>query len=297
MIKINGFEKENIINFEITKKVNSHSECSFEFIISDDYEKYLGMVNKDIIINNEDDYIFCGYIDKVTAEPNTSRRGIFIKIHAFSYSKRIDLETKKRIFQNPDKDLKGIYDYIKSKSKSEIAFDGDNKNSQPILQNNETDFAFILRLAQRYGYQLFVDDCDVKNKNARLRIEKHSDNSALKLKENPEKLHYSISCDNSSKKDFARFTLNETYLNLGQIIEISGVKRYVAEIKIKLDNHNLYKYHYVLYDLESLYEFEQITEKQPVSLKAIVIDNNDTENKGRIKVKFDCDKLANALYC
>ena len=46
---------------------------------------YLAETHK--VVNNEDDYIFCGYIDKVTAEPYTSRRGIFIKIHAFSYSK------------------------------------------------------------------------------------------------------------------------------------------------------------------------------------------------------------------
>lgn len=72
-LKISGYEDIRIINFDIIKEVNKHSECMFSFSAGcDDPYGYTDAVGNKISISNGYDYLFFGIIDNISVDTHQS---------------------------------------------------------------------------------------------------------------------------------------------------------------------------------------------------------------------------------
>ena len=288
MIHISGFENSNLIAFSLQKRVNAHSVCSFTVKAGNvDHSDFLQKIGKDISIDNGDEFIFFGYIDDVNAEVRFSETEV--TIHAVSYSKKLDVAEKRRIFQNPEKTLQTITRYIQSESSSEIECSCQETIQEPIIQHNETDFAFLIRLAQRCGMQIFVRDM-IKANHISLLIERTINTSVQKLSEEPEKISFQIRCqsDISQKYQMIDMIVRDQFFDTGVRLCIDGTTYYVAELSLELER-GVFKYHYVLLEEGAVPDTVSMTLPAYVMMRGITSDHDDPEGKGRIQVKFDCE--------
>ena len=285
MIQISDCKMDDIRDFKLVKKENSHSECNLTISIGrTDHADYFDKLNKTISIDNGDEYIFWGYIDDIVAEKHYSNT--LITIHAFSFSKKIDNEKHCRIFQNPKKTLSSIFSYYENKLKIRINLESDEVIEEPILQIEETDFEFLKRIANTYGYSLIVCD-NIDSNTITLSIVNKRGLTTKNLEEIPEKLLFHITSEGDNIFKQAILTLNDTYYNIGDIFKIESEFYAVKEFLLFFDK-GIYKYTYNMIEKEVPIEKETSNQHKKIILKGIVTNNNDSEKKGRIQVKFDC---------
>ena len=286
-IHIFGFEDINLISFSMCKKVNSHSVCRFTFKSENmKYSDFLDKIGNNISIDNGDEFLFYGYIDNVSVETRFSETEI--TVHAVSCSTKSDCTKKFRIFQNPQKTLYDITEYIQKHSSAGIVCKCHDIISEPVLQHEETDFEFLARMAKRCGLQIFVRDTE-KAESISFLIGKYSDMSPVRLREKPEKLSYHAEfTENFSQSKYIFLILREQFLDIGTLIDMGNEIFYVSEMHLEFER-GVFKYQYLLHEQGSV----QKTECQPlpafVSLKAVTENNNDPESMGRIQVRFDCN--------
>lgn len=300
MICINEseFQNRNISAFSLRKAMNSHSECEVRFVVGDaDQADFIGKLGKQISIKNDSDYIFFGTIDRITVEKKYS--GDVLIVHSVSKSIESDTKKHKRIFQNPRKSLNDIINYINGtySGNGKISLCGNDIGiSKCIIQNDETDFDFLNRLAQENGYRLIVNSTD---NELDLQIgEYNRDFQGLNykdIKNHCEKFDQISELKKSSICLVLR-EASDTYFSLGQRIRFGDMDNkdnkiyYVDSSEIVMER-SAYKYKYVLIELiEADYRDQPHNiDIPPIMLKGIVTDSRDPEGKGRIQVRFDCD--------
>ncbi len=288
MLSISGFENEIITEFSLIKKAYCHSQCDFKInICNKSSDTFFAKLGNDIFITVDGRYIFCGYIIKISSENYFSHTEILIK--AASCSIQHDFKPEKRIFQNPRKALDSITAFLGNAGNMDIDFEDKTIIEYPILQCNETDFAFIMRVAQSYNKLAFVLD-DTKSSKVQLIMGKILDEPPEKI-EAWENFSFTETYDNNGNVpeqnyEIIKVVLRNQYIRLGQKVIIKNKTKYVIEENIFLEN-NVLKYKYILYDLDRIPITDiQVCQKQIV-LHAITTDNNDPEFKGRIKVDFN----------
>lgn len=290
MLKIVGFENEVLREFTLTKKFNHHSECYFRVNIGDHpKEDFLNKLGQQLIIE-DGECLFFGKIIEVSAKEFYSYTDIIIR--AFSYSIQLDLKPHKRIFQNPDKTLKSIVDFIQKDNNFQVICDVEDKIPDPVLQCEETDFAFLVRMAHTYGKQILVDDNE-KLKSPLLVIMDLSEESVIEINQELEQ----SSCSNiyleningeQEESELLEIVIKNQYINVGQRVKIDKKIRYTTEVNIFLED-GIIKCKYLLYELNKIPLWQPPALPEYVSLKATVEDNNDKDFMGRIKVRFKCD--------
>lgn len=287
MLSISGFDSEIITDFSLTKRIYCHSQCNFKINICDKSpESFLSRLGNSITISISGKYIFCGYITEISAAKYFSYTEIIVK--AVSYSMRHDQKPEKRIFQNPRKTFRSIIAFLGQAGNLNIELDDQTLIPQPILQCEETDFSFIIRMSQTYRKIAFIND-DENSPKVHFIIGTILDEAPIKIKY-WEKIsfieHYNVNMELQNKKhQIVELILREQYIRLGQKVKIGNETKYVADVEIFKEN-GIFKYKYKLYDLDMVPVFETPKFPKQIALKAVTTDNNDTEFKGRIKVCF-----------
>lgn len=170
-MKINGFEKlRDIRTFSLVKCEGEHTTLTFTARTAANIAlPFLSREGTPITISRDDgSTLFYGLIREVSV--SESHHGAIVAVEAKSFSILADEEFHTRIFQNPNQTLGDILKKISwDKAKCELDLDevADKKPSglivaeeatNAVVQNDETDFSFLLRLAHLVGYRLFIAD-------------------------------------------------------------------------------------------------------------------------------------------
>ena len=279
----------------VSKAANRHGLCKFKQRLSEkDLPAYQSAVGKTIGAELDNGRpIFFGEVTEVSIEKNF--RGSYVEVTAQSISFKTDELSETRIFQSPEKKFNEILNSSRLNLKS-CALALDEKFSSQacpeiILQHDETNFNFIKRLAAWQGRRVWVND--TRQGKCSLKV-------APCVDETPNEI---------SDEEIIRLKLGRRgalhtaelvaskYLELGRVLKLSGspCKFLIVAQEIYQDNG----VDRVRFELE---EFKISPPKNfpsaaPVKLKAKVVEVEDKENFGRLRVQFDIeDKDAKKFF-
>lgn len=302
---IRGLEQLKIIqSFLLLKEKNKHSICKITGLMSVNEDILLSsMIGEKISIKldkNDDDKIdaiivFHGLIQEIEEEKTFSFTKI--SVTASSYSVLIDQSPRMRIFQNPGKNIGDILNNNQLALKECELIISPELAKLPVpeivIQNSETDFAFVNRLAAKYGYSVWVQDT-LKDK---IRIAKDT-GTGSNLSEQRDVIAYrQVMGQNRNRLNIRA----NKYMELGRILRIdNNLREYIiSKMEIRLVNE-AYEFWYELdvkekdstkVQIENLYAETGSSpfynnSYEVLKLKARVTNVKDPDNMGRIQVEF-----------
>ena len=291
-MRVSGFEKIlYFTEFNLEKKCNSHSKCHFCCAIAMEAENsFLDRAWKEVQIFWDEEgksiCIFSGRIENVRV--NKSLHSSSIEVLAKSLSINEDESIYTRIWQNPSKKFGDVLSKSLLELKNCDLRLSNSVNltpySRPILQNQESNFNFLRRIAEYLKIPLWIDD--TKSGKGSIVLSELLSDSAYDIKSD-EILRYSAIKDRSGQK-FITVNLKR-YLPFGAKVKISQESGEYVIHSLSVDfQHETYEFCYELepysswkYDATSTQHLEKT-----VYLKGIVEQNKDPKNLGRIQVSF-----------
>ncbi|MBR4152763.1 MAG: hypothetical protein IKT98_07375 [Selenomonadaceae bacterium] len=290
-MRVLGFDKVNgyFESFSLKKIFGEHSVCKFRMNVRDD--EVAALMNKvgeplAVMLGVENPVpVFFGEIYEIALERTISRT--CIEVVAFSDSKKTDAEAHTRLFQNPKKTFGEILNPTRLKLKncrlnlpSELAA---KKYEKILLQNQETDFEFIKRLANYCGTRLWV--VDTRQGKAALTVGYCLEDSEHRL--SPEDIFF---CRTGRKKNLKTMqVVTKKYFSLGTTIYVGAdtCKYLITALEIQ----QVHGTDEIFYELEGYkpkkFSFNPAPLEKTVKLKAHVKNSRDAENFGRIQVQVD----------
>lgn len=168
-ILVEQYSFEKILDLNIVKEVNKHSELFISGIVSDEYEysdKYVECADKNssITVSVKDDngqikHLFYGIITNISISCINNMK--VLEIEALSNTYKMDIERKSRSFQGDSVTYKSIFDSINS-SYSNLTMiyyisESDCINTL-VVQYNETDWQLLIRLASHFNLAI-IPEC------------------------------------------------------------------------------------------------------------------------------------------
>ena len=289
-MKCTGFEKVSgyMVDFFLRKEFGKHSELKFKMSVRDDeanaqLEKVGQNVGVMLDVKNPVP-VFFGEITSVTVERKLGNT--CIEVSAVSDSAKIDSDKHTRIFQNPDKTFADILTPARLKipqCKIELATDLSSANYKNILvQNQETDFEFINRLARYANKKVWIND--TKAGQIVLKVADCADDTPRKIE-----LKKIISCRIGREKNLkiARIETQE-YFPTGALVQIENYNcKYLV---------NAVEFRLVHGSDRFFYELEEFTPRKidinpaplekTIKFKAKITNTADEKNLGRVQVKI-----------
>ena len=266
-MKIAGFESIVTINeFLYCQQVDEHEKCEFTaFVKREDVEKCKQQLGQKCKIEN-DDFRFCGIVTEILDEIDIS--GNYLKVTIMGQTIKFDKEFHNRVFQGKDKMFSDILKKT-GMSENKLIFDKEIRMEPLIIQENETDWRFILRIAGYCDGHIFPQE-EMWIGNAVDFSEKIKEADIINMMHILEINQCQIVCRLNKK------------LKFGSRIQYKGKKYFVNKIKYKKE-HESYGYEYFL--IEDNME-PVIPEATYYKLFAKVVENNDKNKLGRVKVEF-----------
>ena len=287
-MQIKNFAKiEFLKTFELIKRVGEHSRLNFSAsIVETAADNCLESTGKIISVTTDDNMpLFFGRVESVEVENFFGSSEI--NVSCVSLSILSDENFKTRIFHNPDKKISDVL------SNSRLALESCNlklsadvadlKYPNVILQNKETNFQFISRLAKSIGQNFFVVDTIQPTD---IILDSCTKKSAREIKRKQ------IISERRVKvgKSFKSFLKTDKFFDLGQVVTVEGNSKEFVIIGVKISlEHEIYVYRYEL--AENKMSPPKISDA-PISAKTVklhakVKNTNDPKNLGRIQVNFD----------
>ncbi len=277
---------EYVTEFELTKHAGEHSRLNFVASISDGAaDKFLAFTGKNISVTTEDNApIFFGRVESVEVENCVGAARVFAACVSLSILE--DEEIKTRIFHNPDKKFSDVLNpaRLSLKSNLKVATDFSNlKYSPVILQNQETNFEFMARLAKNFGQRFWILDT---LEQANFFIDSSVNKSARKIS--------AAKIVSIRKKkvgnQFKFFVKSQHFFDIGQIVTLENTvgEFVIVGLKISLENEAYFFY----YELEENKSAALQIPAAPFLEKTLklhgkVKSTKDPKNLGRIQVTFD----------
>lgn len=284
-----GFETYGIIKkVHITKKQGSHTIANVEIYLDDD--KKLLMLNKHIgqitRLEDEKQIYLVGRITNISG--SVSYNNNLINIEIISNSLQIDKEPKFRVYQSPDKTFNKVIDKISTNNFIIQILENEIKNkkiSNVLLQNNETDFQFLKKVAELAGCKLFI--CDTNKNKALINIGKCINKTPKIINlELIKQINFSM----NEEKITVDFLIKE-YFDIGQTVTIEGYDYIIDEVQIIEENKEISFYYVASKETFNKYSNNDM-EIASVGLGKIV-NNEDPDCLGRIQVELqdveDCN--------
>ena len=283
-MKISGFD-EIIISvefFEYQSRVDHHETCFFSaWIKQEDADKAREKAGQDVTFEDEENHFkFTGHVTDVATSYDIS--GVRIEVNSIGKSYLADQVKVSRVFQNGAKTLSDILSELKKASTvdypnidypNKSKGDKENPKIKSILfQDDETDWSFIVRLANRYGLRLFPQE--------KTFIGRYDGKGQVKLEEE-DLIGFKLTTGEKSSSMVCSVAQS---LDLGSRVKYSGKEYYAASKKYVLE-HERYYYEYELREITE--DSEVKPDLTNVYLYAKVTDNKDPELKGRLRVSFE----------
>lgn len=277
--------------YNLVKKCGEHSvfNCSMAIDIVNK-DKYFNIVGKNITVvcysDNIEYCLFKGIVREVSVGSDLHRN--MAEITAMSTSVQEDEISYCRIFQAKDNKYSDILAENKLEIKncklvlSELA---GKKYEKIALQNKETNFVFIKRLAEEAGVRLWVDDTTVPA-NICLKNELIKGCTEIKLDEILSLKKQRI--NNNSENIKVEIVVLERYINFGRVVKIEGnSSEYVISSMKAYSSHGIDRFEYSLEEKE--YKKICISKEDDniaINFTAKVKRNDDPDKKGRLQVEF-----------
>lgn len=266
-MKISSFD--NIISldeFTYVCQVDRHEKCSFSVSVTDEKIGKCSAVPGTECSVEHNDFKFTGVVTEIVKIKTFV--GWQLQVVLTGKTLEFDKEKKQRVFQN---DKKQIPDIIKCTSMAKIGISLDKQRDieEIIVQDCETDWNFVLRLAKYFGIHLFPGE------KTRL---------GIPLKE-VVTLEYDDIIESKiclRKKGSEGVCRTNKKLKFGQQVKIENTTFFVDSVIFRKEKEE-YITEYHLSDMNA----ENSDNRLPVYvLFAKVKDNDDPEKKGRISVEF-----------
>lgn len=272
----------SLIYIKIKKEMNKHSTATIKFYLND-WNK-LSDINKllDTNINIENDslLIFVGTAVGVTSEFDIDRIIVKVKLNSLSFN--FDTELKKRIFQSTDKKWSDIFDKIKDSKNSIEITDTSLKNQEEktlVVQDNITDFKFLLNSVIALGFNIFIDDCD-KSK-AIFCVGNTADSTTKNIEKEDV---FDLKMSKKTDCDVVKFTCS-TYAKLGSQISYDGFTYTVIRLTA-VQEIDITCYKYKLVKFNNKEKTDYIDNNFYDLGRCKVKSRKDDENLGRLQVEF-----------
>ncbi len=286
----NFAELEYLTRFELIKHESQHSRLNFVASVAVGGEgNFFARVGEIISVSLDDGVtIFCGRVEAIELE----RAFNALRVHAscVSLSIETDEQLKTRIFHNPDKKISDVLEQSRLKLENcglKLSDEISSKKYEGVLlQNQETNFNFIARLARALNSRLWIIDTMTK---AEIRLDKRVGNSPRKI--GAERLIYIRQGKRGGRRTMTVRT--EDYFDLGAVVTVETDSRDMTQyvivgLRAELTDER-YLFEYELDELEAppAVETNAPTLAKTIKLHATVKSVDDPEHRGRVQVVFD----------
>lgn len=276
---------KSVQKFCLTKNVNCHSELRIMLLINPkDEHIFIKAVGKSIslIFNKEP----VAYLDIVEVQVSKGYSRTEVEVLASSASIYEDMEEQYRIFQAKNHKYSDIISSNKlGLNKCELILDkkiSSKKYDKIVLQNHESNFAFIKRMACSALTRLWVKDT-LHGKN-QLIIKNILDDSTLNIKD--EEIIKLIKKNTKEGKSLQ--FVSRKYINLGRLVKFAdeSASFVITGMQVMLE-HRDYRFHYILDENKDVCDQgKNIYTEKNTYLLAKVRNQDDPERKGRLQVDF-----------
>ena len=305
-IKIEGVAYSRLLNFRGVEAAGEHGRLFLELLLEKELsqDEILALGQKTIKVKTpEGAIIFCG----VPCHVLQKERGgeIFLELQVASLSVLLDREARSRTFQGANKTWKKVLDKVKeTASDAEIKAANESETIKTMLyQDKQTDWAFLRRLAESYGRQIFAD---TKSEGAKVSLGVlpfKTKNAPLVLWE--EGRHVNILEANrvlkntDSKARTAYFTettvvTGDLQVGVGYGFSYDGKEQVAVQSQIVTEGSNLLNY-LTLCPKEgakpaAFAELSLARKPKYLTGKVLEAKGKNGKESNVIKVQFDCDK-------
>ncbi len=154
----------HLLEMEIHHDINMHAVVNMNAIASEENQKEI--LNKDwsgtsILVlkkGEENEPLFNGFIEKLTCQKENQL--LMLRISGIGATVKLDREKKKRSFQNGGMTYKqAVQEVIRDYEGAEIIWniDGDKEIGSPLVQYDETDWEFLMRLCSSFNVMVVSD--------------------------------------------------------------------------------------------------------------------------------------------
>lgn len=274
-MEISGFEKGKglicIEEFCYCQRIDEHEECRFSALVSERYiENCVDMLEKECAMR-DDAFQFTGTVTSVAV----TRRMDCCRVEGIVCGKtlRYDQEPHNRVFQSESKTLSGI---LRKLGITDISCSGENDKDIPamLVQDDETDWHFLKRLAAYTGTHLFPG-------------EKIWFGAPLEETEHPKDddfLELWVELDSKQSSAVCRIRAERSAkpLLLGTRVRLNGRVFFIDGVSYrKYREEYCYEYH-----LREVGKNPMPAALPLYILPAKVTDNADPDKKGRVKLAF-----------
>lgn len=277
-IKCKGRIKET----EVIKECGRHARTLITLIPDDmrsieDFFKF-AKISEKVEISLDNSLIMCGTVSDISG--CIKYTGAAVTLEVVSDSAEADTTKASRIFQSTQKNIQTVFDKL-SNDKYKFVFKGDASSKtieKAIIQNNETDFEFVSRIAEEYDCKVFV--CADERGVCEIIVSE----SLSKTKQLDTEKVIMFNAEISKHRDVLDIEYPE-YMELGTTAVLNG-DDYVVVFSRAIRKDDNTGFFYRLERIKSKTDAE-IYPTNLISVgKAKVTDNKDPDNLGRIQVEF-----------
>lgn len=291
-MRISGFEDIlYLANFSVEKSCNEHGICTFSGSIDDnEADGLMGRVGQAVQVfwheGGKEKCVFGGRVEEVRV--SKLLHSSTIEVRAVSLSAVEDEKPCTRIWQNPKKKLGQVLSVSSlALSACDLQLSSELAGCQyalPILQNQESNFSFLQRMAEYMEMPLWVEDTK-SGKGAIMLAELLSETNYTV--EPDEIIRYTVARRKAGQK-FVSITLKR-YLPFGSRVRISNDSQEYVVYGLHIDlEHESYEFSY---QVRPRLHWKYRATSNPHLEKTIyftgTVENiHDDKNMGRIQVSF-----------
>lgn len=262
----------SIERFEFQSAIGNHDRCEIVAVINEkDAGNFKGLLNKTVGLKDKD-FDWTGIVTE--SELMSRVDGIYVRVRLDGLTVKHDKDFRNRIFQQPKKTVDDIFGAMKLKG---VALIGDGKNKEVpgiIIQDGETDFAFLKRLTAALGLKLFAES----KGTLKFTAGEFLSNAQKNLNSNKIKIWSQTECANGNRLVLS----TDENLNVGEKISVGG-KTFIVEKKRIVNESTRFVQYCHLKEIKKSDAKPSTVEK---ILSATVVENNDPDKRGRIRVDF-----------